>query len=600
MFTIRKPSVRRRRFATLTGGLVVAAAVSMFGGPAAIADLSPPTEFLDLDAKPVFDWSVPDRYAQSWGAWNSSNATYDPDFVNPDRWSINLNGCASTSLYHINRYTFTIAQLGTTWAHTLDLAACNLQLHHVLPAQGLYRVTLTLHTDMGVNSGVSLPTSRSVGVKDYLVVSIGDSLASGEGNPDQPGSYDVNYNVLGEATSATTIRSAWWRDTRCHRSARSGPALAAQAYEDADSHTSVTFLSVACSGAEIRHLISTRYQGIAPEGNATVPPQVDAIHDLVGPSGPRGGRTIDALLVSAGVNDLGFSDIIQRCATNPNVFEHQRCVTDGGIANTMALLPARYDALAAALREKLPATREVYLNNYPANVFRGGACGVLGLPGVGIDDVEAAEINRWGVALDARIAEATDRFRTNANRWNLVDDLSGPFSAHAYCDNPSWFRSYSQSWEGQGDENGTAHPNAAGHLAYRDVIRRAMVPTQVGSPYRHLTVTIKAVRAAAVSGSPTLPVRTALFEYQNDAYPLTRVLNVPQNGLWTNIPATLGTFVLDVYPAPSTPRHAVALHMILNSNLSIVHTLHDGYGVGTHAITDPTGRLVVSYNVVAE
>jgi hypothetical protein len=37
---------------------------------------------------------------------------------------------------------------------------------------------------------------------------------------------------------------------------------------------------------------------------------------LVGSHSPRGGRTIDCLLISAGINDQHFSDIIERCATN--------------------------------------------------------------------------------------------------------------------------------------------------------------------------------------------------------------------------------------------------------------------------------------------
>jgi len=90
-------------------------------------------------------------------------------------------------------------------------------------------------------------------------------------------------------------------------------------------------------------------------------PQVDAVAALVGPGAAGGERRIDALLVSAGVNDLGFNDIIERCASNwRGGSDSEECVTDGGIADQLAGLPAKYRALADALRAKLPATREVY------------------------------------------------------------------------------------------------------------------------------------------------------------------------------------------------------------------------------------------------
>jgi hypothetical protein len=585
--------------ALVTAALVTVPAVSraeVIGEPLP----PPPTEILDLDAKPVLDWSVPGRYADSWAHWNPTTATYSPEFVNPSSWSMNLDGCASTSLYRITRYTFMVEQLGTTWKQTHDTTACELHLHNILPAQGLYRITLTLHTQ-GAFPGVSVPASRNASIRDYLIVSMGDSLASGEGNPDVPGSYDLFYNVKGKASVTHVNAPAQWKDTRCHRSANSGPALAAKAYEDADPKTSVTFLSVACSGAEIRHLINTRQDGAEPIGASTVPPQIDAIASLVGPDSSRGERQIDALLISAGVNDLHFSEIIERCASNwDGGFDSEKCVTDGGIADQLAGLPAKYDALAAALRTKLPNTREVYLNNYPGNVFRGGACGSLHFTGVGISSGEAEEMHTWGIALGWKIAEAAERFRGDTYRWNLIGDLDAPFSNRAYCDNPTWFTSYEQSWATQGNKLGTAHPNAAGHQAYRNLIRNAVVLDQSPTYYRRLTIVIQSVKAARSDGNPPLSVETTLYQDQAGDADLTRWLSVPRDGQWTPIPAAEGTFTLDVFVAPAAPRHATGLYMVLYHSLPISGTRTDNYGAGTHEFTHPTGGLAVRYSVVVK
>jgi hypothetical protein len=92
------------------------------------------------------------------------------------------------------------------------------------------------------------PFEQPVVVRDYLIVSIGDSYGSGEGNPDVPqkfatGPFDIPLPIV--------TRGAVWEDARCHRSATAGPAQAAMRLELADPHSSVTFLSFACSGANV-------------------------------------------------------------------------------------------------------------------------------------------------------------------------------------------------------------------------------------------------------------------------------------------------------------------------------------------------------------
>jgi hypothetical protein len=575
---------------------VTTAYADPLGGP----EPAPTQDVLDTDAKAVLDWSVPSRYDASWKAWNAASGTYMKTFVNPTSWSVNLDGCGSTSKYAINSYTFTITQLGTAWTRSRDTTACQLHLH-ILPAQGTYRATLTLHTSLSFNTGVSRPVERIVGIRDLLIVSMGDSLASGEGNSDVPGSYDLHYNPKGEASVTGVNTTVQWKDKRCHRSARSGPALAAKSYEDADPKTSVTFLSVACSGAEIRHLIDTPYEGIERSGTSTVPPQIDSVVTAIGSTSTRPRRQIDALMISAGVNDLHFGDIIERCASNwHDGLDSTECVTDGGIDGQLAGLPAKYDALAAALRAKLPGTREVYLNDYPANVFRGGACGSLNFSHVGISSDEAETMHTKGIALSWKIIEATQRFRGDEDRWNFVSDLDGPFFYHAYCDDPTWFTSYERSWATQGNKFGTAHPNATGHQQYANLLKQAVVPTQSQTAYRHLTLTITAVKLPAVGVNQTQTVEPDMALDQAGNSSVLHQFTVPRNGQWTAIPAAEGTFTLDVFVAPASPRHATGLYMSINHILPIQLTRNDGYGAGSHEVTHPTGSLAVRYTVVVE
>jgi len=128
--------------------------------------------------------------------------------------------------------------------------------------------------------------------------------------------------------------------------------------------------------------------------------------------------------------------------------------------------------------------------------------------------------------------------------------LSAPFFYHAYCDSPFWFVSYERSWAAQGNKKGTAHPNAAGHAAYANLIRQAIVLDQPSTPYRQLTVTIHALKAAPAAGSPPATVDLTMYEDQAGYQAVTRRQNVPRNGQWTPVPAAAGTFLLDVYALP--------------------------------------------------
>ena len=107
-----------------------------------------------------------------------------------------------------------------------------------------------------------------------------------------------------------------WQGRQCHRSASSGQVLAAKQLEDADPHTSVTFVHLACSGAKVWKGLLESYGGqerIDSEGSLA--PQVDEAAELVA------GREVDGLVVSIGGNDVNFANVLLNCVTKEPCFD---------------------------------------------------------------------------------------------------------------------------------------------------------------------------------------------------------------------------------------------------------------------------------------
>jgi hypothetical protein len=129
------------------------------------ADSNAPTAFGAIYDRQTHEWAIP--------------------YVAPTRYRLrlNLSGVTATKAKPIrwqlsspeNRFNpFTIIDDGS-------VRAINGQkgVTAELPAAGPMQVTVT---GPGASAG-----PRTINLKDYLVVSIGDSYSSGQGNPDQPG-----------------------------------------------------------------------------------------------------------------------------------------------------------------------------------------------------------------------------------------------------------------------------------------------------------------------------------------------------------------------------------------------------------------------------
>lgn len=94
-----------------------------------------------------------------------------------------------------------------------------------------------------------------VAIRERLIVALGDSFGSGEGNPDHPALFKAvsppaRWPIESNAGRHIVDDAAWWDDA-CHRSLLSWPALAALSQAIANPHEVVQFASFACSGAEV-------------------------------------------------------------------------------------------------------------------------------------------------------------------------------------------------------------------------------------------------------------------------------------------------------------------------------------------------------------
>lgn len=141
---------------------------------------------------------------------------------------------------------------------------------------------------LGVEVQVSIDgvvkARRDIIVEDLLVLGLGDSFGSGEGNPDRAVTFsdagELNYPDTalqgyplraGARTDVPPVwrqttfrnRAAGWLHRGCHRSLYSQQLRTALhlAISDPDLHRSVTYLGLACSGSTILSLFET-YQGI--------------------------------------------------------------------------------------------------------------------------------------------------------------------------------------------------------------------------------------------------------------------------------------------------------------------------------------------------
>ena len=362
----------------------------------------------------------------------------------------------------------------------------------VFKSEGAYRTSVIIHFTNGEKAGLD----REVRIRNKVIVSLGDSIASGEGVP-----HDEK----------TATSSATWVDKRCHRSLLSWHAQASRNIETMSPHDSVTFLSLACSGASTKHLLDTEYAGQEPDPTLlrAEPPQLLEAGRILS-AYPN--RRVDALLLQIGANDIKFSDTIKSCAQayKAGQFLAPGVTTPGCQVKYGSSYPANWQSstvaqdlksalsrVAAQIQQPfanggLNAPSNVYiaeypdLSNYAAGyqdmVFAGAfddAVGPLSWLTFPAEILSFGKQNHADAAISANDAQwAHERVlpllngvvnSTTEFGWQVVAGVNAQheFGRHGYAAADHWFVQYAESKARQGNDSGTVHPNLLGHDNYR-------------------------------------------------------------------------------------------------------------------------------------
>ena len=415
----------------------------------------------------VFDWSRPDRYRDL-----NADGFRDPSTTAEQvgaPFTVAVDACGSDG----DGSSITQYQWRSAAFDAVDTAECAATLS--FGAEGTHSVTLTVVTEQGTAS-----VTQDVVVNDLLIVALGDSYASGEGNP-----HSFGYPEVGLPLPVNVK----WDNTVCHRSAYAGPAQAAAFLEQQDPQTSVTFVHLACSGAKIEdQLLATDVRGVLQnqqpplgglldpyEGQEVTdyintlaqPPQVDHAAELTGT------RNVDAMTLSIGGNDIHFAGIVKDCIINfVGCDIDTPLVPNDGVEifnEYKGPLRERYDRLAARLTDQFGdrlRPQDVFITEYPdaTRCDDGNVCAM-------IPHLITTSEGQWAAndvlpGLNNEIAN-----RADAHGWTYVGGISDGFEdGHGYAANNSWMIGLVQSILQQRGKDGAFHPNVAGHTWYRNRI----------------------------------------------------------------------------------------------------------------------------------
>jgi hypothetical protein len=225
-------------------------------------------------------------------------------------------------------------------------------------------------------------------------------------------------------------------------------------------------------------------------------------------------RSVDALVLSIGANDVGFGPLVRNLVAHDNAFN----LPGFGlrVQRETALLSERFEALDHALRRHVAAKQdgqlEVFISQYPDLTQYDGSddrCGIRDK----IIRLEQRSFSSWWLDLvslgvseneigDARafMIEPLKRqvlFAAGQNGWTLVDGHLDAFKGHGYChrwtdgDRLPWTHNHGDSLARQGwlanayDQtarysSGAMHPNILGQRCHARALDAALARKLLG------------------------------------------------------------------------------------------------------------------------
>ncbi len=342
-----------------------------------------------------------------------------------------------------------------------------------------------------VSSGEE-PTQRIstiIRVRDILIAGLGDSIASGEGNPDRPvalsdegfcfrsylGTASEQYYrpsragyTGGRACEAPDTLHNWqkhgalWFNAACHRSLYSYQTRTAIAIAVEYPHIAVTYLPLACTGATIANgLFGTQRARECPPDKpystcrVTVAGQPGELRAALSAARRRQpGRKLDLVLLSIGANDVYFSGLVANVIVDTPT-ERTLLRSAGVIASVKdsrealtRVLPQEFSKLRKALKPLVGGDLSHVIYTAYANpaLFNGGTpCpgGRAGFdihPSFKVDPQRLAEVSSY---VDKEFLPQLKALATcgpgvlcgdpDSDRMTYVDAHQAAFANHGFC-----------------------------------------------------------------------------------------------------------------------------------------------------------------------
>ncbi len=287
--------------------------------------------------------------------------------------------------------------------------------------RALYRKTTKVTVDITAG-GTTRRASDTIEVRDLLITGLGDSIASGEGDPDRPvaladdgfcfrnfiatgrkdyfrpgrvgfdGDKACNSAQGGSNMAEWARLSARWMSSACHRSLYSYQLRAALGLAVENPHVAVTFVPLACTGATIETgLFGTQRARELNCGDSnssscptTIPGQLLQLRLIL----ERARRTqpdrkLDLVFLTVGANDVYFSNLVADVIINSTA--DRLLARRSGVISSLEdaqsqldrTLPANFARLRASLKPLIGGNLDkVVFTSYgnPALAADGGVC----------------------------------------------------------------------------------------------------------------------------------------------------------------------------------------------------------------------------------
>lgn len=440
------------------------------------------------------------RHREGWAAsmvdqtcWDHRNNKHQcdnrPDYLSPQSHAVivTLDGVADASA--IECAWSSVPHGDTSVASSSVLQPCDQPLRIEAPYPDGTQVRVSV-------GGVELQRTE-VKVVDVFIVGMGDSFASGEGNPDIPVRFsrerDATYgdvkNKEASASGFPAREGTWrqigdkgfvkgnarWLDQACHRSLYSQQLRAALQLAIEEPHRAVTYIGLACSGAEITDGLFLRYKGnewvpnppelsqisaaaVAQCDRAPAEPQdLPEAYHIKGSVPELGGlvlykcpiersRKIDLLLLSIGGNDIGFA----RLLANAILSDQSTLRKLGGwigqvhgqsqASGLIDTLDERYKALNRALHNILHIPWEesdrILLTGYPGLALLGDGSTVCPDGRAGMDVVADFNLSTAKAREGVWVSDKLNRImKASAGKhgWTFVDHHRRAFVDRGIC-----------------------------------------------------------------------------------------------------------------------------------------------------------------------